>query len=418
MKKNKPTDNNTKRVIDAIALVVADTGCRPQDVSVRQVRDLVSDYCLKMVGGLNKVRNAHFPETEKDLKAITKMSSTISYTNKLEKKLGQKLVLEEDFQKALENLPAIKIKSFKSSKKAKIERALNIVLSDLHIGSDIHKEETGNLDFGKVEESRRLARITQEVLEYKPQYRNETKLNVLILGDVIQNQLHDPSDGAPLAEQTSRAIYLLTQSLAQMAASFPQVEVHFATGNHGRNTGRHHGRAVNQKWDSIETIIYYALKNSLRNNKNIRFNLPLTPYVSYEVFNHKIFATHGDSVLAPGYPGKMIKTGSLENQINRINASLLDNQEYSVFIVGHVHTGSITHLSNGAVMITNGPMVPVDEFAVSIGLLEGACGQYLFESVKGFPVGDSRFIRVSEKDDKNPELDKIIKPWIDFNEKN
>ena len=82
-----------------------------------------------------------------------------------------------------------------------------------------------------------------------------------------------------------------------------------------------------------------------------------------------------------------------------------------MFVVGHVHTASVTHLSNGAVMMTNGAMVPSDEYAVSIGLFENFCGQYMFESVKGYPVGDCRFIRVSKVDDQNKELDKIIKPF-------
>jgi hypothetical protein len=62
-------------------------------------------------------------------------------------------------------------------------------------------------------------------------------------------------------------------------------------------------------------------------------------------------------------------------------------------------------------MITNGALVPTDGYAASIGLLESNAGQMLFESVKDFPVGDTRFIRVSSKDDNNKELDKLIKPF-------
>ena len=197
----------------------------------------------------------------------------------------------------------------------------------------------------------------------------------MLLGDIIQNQLHDPRDGAPSAEQCGRAIHLLTQAIGQFSASFPSVEVFCNTGNHGRNTGRHHGRAVNQKWDSLETIVYYAIREACKNLKNVKFTIPKTPYVVYEVFGKKIFATHGDSVLNVGYPGKAINTGRLETQVNRFNASLSDKDEYSVLVVGHVHTASITHLSNGAVTITNGALVPVDEYAVSIGLMETTSGQ-------------------------------------------
>jgi hypothetical protein len=41
-------------------------------------------------------------------------------------------------------------------------------------------------------------------------------------------------------------------------------------------------------------------------------------------------------------------------------------------------------------------------------------GQWLFESVPGYAVGDMRFIRVGERDDKDATLDKLITPWRDF----
>lgn len=400
-----------KTIIDAIKSAAKEHEVRPQLVTKTMIFDKVNDWSLRKCGGLSGILKAHFPQEDKDLGSISKTKSQASYIQKLEKALGEKIISDEKSLKVFNSLTLPKFKEFKRKNNKKINRAVNLVLSDLHFGSDISKRETGGLDFGKVEEARRLARIVQEVIEYKPQYRNETELNVILLGDMIQNQLHDARDGAPMAEQVCRAIHLVSQALIHFSNHFPKVTIYCNTGNHGRNGVRHHKRAVNQKWDSLETIVYFALKDAFKNVKNIKFELPLTPYVTYEVFDKKIFATHGDTVLKPGYPGKAINVGSLENQINKINATLNDNAEYSVFIVGHVHTASTTHLANGAVMITNGALVPSDEFAVSIGLLENSCGQYLFESVPGFPVGDMRFIRVNSKDDKNKELDKIIQKF-------
>lgn len=374
----------------------------------------ISERQIRKYGGLAKIKSNFYPLDDKDLKTITQLNGKSAYTNKLEKQIGARLVLEEELTKAISKVPVCKIKAFKSKNKKKINRELTLVLSDLHFGSDLKKEETGSLDFGKTEEARRLAKVIKETIEYKEHYRNETAINVLIIGDIIENRLHDPTTGAPVAEQSARAIHLLTQALAQLSANFPKVKVLFATGNHGRNTARHHNRATNQKWDSIESIIYYAIKTALKNNKNIEFNFPLTPYATYEVFGKKMFVTHGDTVLNLGYPGSNVNTKSLENQINKINAGLPDQDEYAVFIGGHVHVGCMVYLSNGAVVITNGPLVPPNEYAVSIGLMECVCGQYLFESVPDYPVGDSRYIRVSLEDDKNKELDKIIQPWENF----
>lgn len=296
-------------------------------------------------------------------------------------------------------------------KSSKTDRVLNLVISDIHIGSDLNKAETGSHDYGPVQEARRMAAIVQEVINYKPQYRESTELEVLLLGDIIQNQLHDARDGAPLAEQACRAIHVLTQALQQLAANFKQVRVRCATGNHGRNTARHHDRATLQKWDSIETIIYYGLKKALEQQKNIEFHIPLTPYGTYEVFGQKILYTHGDTVLNPGYPGKSINVKGLETQLNSINAALPDANEVKVAVVGHVHTASLTYLANGSVMLTNGALIEPDQYAVSIGLTETQTGQYLFESVPGYAIGDARFIRVRDKQDKDKSLDSIITPW-------
>lgn len=288
---------------------------------------------------------------------------------------------------------------------------VNVILSDLHIGSDINGEETGYQSFGKTQEARRLAQITKQICSYKHQYRKNSRLVIHLIGDIIQGQLHDPRDGAAKAEQFARAVHILSQMFAHLSASFPQVDVHCATGNHGRDTARHKERAVHQKWDSVETDLYVALHYACTALKNVKFHIPKTPFCKIEVLGHKFFTTHGDTVLKPGNPGKHISMGSLENQINKINASLSDADEYSIFAVGHVHTPSMTFLDNGVVMVTNGCMVPVDQFAVSIGILESHCGQWIWETVKGQPMGDARLIKVGKKHDEDSSLDTIIQPW-------
>lgn len=308
-----------------------------------------------------------------------------------------------------------KIKPYNPPKsKSKLTRALNLTLSDLHFGADIKDEETGYLSYGKVEESRRFAAVIKQTIEYKQQYRKETELHVNLLGDIIQNKLHDPQDAAALSEQICRAIHLLSQGLALLAETFPKVYVHCAVGNHGRDLARHKERATSGKWDCVETVIYYSVKQALVDYKNVEFHIPKTPFVMYDVLGNKIFATHGDNVLNPGNPGKAINIGSLENQLNRINASFEDKNEVKVAIVGHTHCPSVSYLSCGAAMITNGCLCPVDQFAVSIGILENLAAQVLFESVAYYPMGDVRFIKVGKEHDTDKSLDFVIRPFTNI----
>lgn len=309
------------------------------------------------------------------------------------------------------------IKPYNPPKEKKnFKRAINLTLSDLHFGADIKSEETGYLTYGPIEESRRFAEVIKQTIDYKPHYRKETILCVNLIGDLIQHKLHDPQDAAPVSEQICRAIHLLSQGLAQLGENFPRVNVYCATGNHGRDLNRHRERATSGKWDSLETIIYYALKKSLANYTNIHFTIPKTPYILYNVFTHKVFATHGDNVIKVGNPGKNINIANIENQINKINASMNDTDEIKVAIVGHTHCASVSNLNSGTVLVTNGALPPVDQYTVSIGYLENRASQTIFEMTEEHPLGDVRFIRVGKNTDTNKQLDKIIKPYEGFNE--
>lgn len=300
--------------------------------------------------------------------------------------------------------------------KKPIKRAINLTLSDLHFGADIKDSETGYQTYGTKEESRRFAEIIKQTIDYKLQYRLETELIVNLAGDIIQHKLHDPQDAAPVSEQICRAIHLLSQGLAQLGENFPIIKVYCATGNHGRDLNRHRDRATSGKWDSVETVIYYALKKTLASYKNMEFIIPKTPYALYEVLGHKVFMTHGDNVIKSGNPGKSLNIASMENQINRINSTFKDLEEIRVCIVGHTHCASVSNLNSGAVMVTNGALPPVDQYTVSIGFLENRASQTLFEMTEEHPLGDIRFLRVGKKEDNNKELDKIIKPYEGFND--
>jgi predicted phosphodiesterase len=366
-------------------------------------------------GGFKVIHDAYFPPVP--TKASVEISRVKEHA-RLNRKLGAQAVREQFLAESIESFSERvfkgRIQPFSISRlvspQKKTQRVVNAVLSDLHFGADLRAEETGDA-YGKIEEARRAAAVFEQIMEYKIEHRSETELELLILGDIIQGQLHDPRDGAELAEQVCRAIHILSQGVAYLASGYKKVRVRCATGNHGRNKARHEDRATHQKWDSHETILYYSIKQACAALKNVEFFIPRTPFVTYEVFGQKVFATHGDTVINVSNPGAQIRVRAIENQVNRINASLNDRDEYSVFVLGHVHTGTITHLSNGSTVITNGALIPQDSFAVSIGLLETKCGQWIWESVPGFPVGDSRFIKVGREHDSNAKLDKIIQPW-------
>lgn len=307
----------------------------------------------------------------------------------------------------------IPVPKYQSRSKKSTERILNVLISDTHFGSMLRANEVC-VNYGPVEEARRLAQVTAQVADYKRQYRAETELFVHLAGDIIQGKLHDMQDGAPLAEQVASSLHILVQSLLFLASEFKKVTVRCTPGNHGRNTARHQERATTQKWDSIENILYYSIKSAMQQVPNVVIEIDYKPYYVYSAFDQYGFVTHGDTVLKPGNPGKNINVNNMRHQINEFNASLEGHKKVSLFAVGHVHTASIVHLANGATFMSNAPLVPPDGFAQSIGIFDSACGQWLWESVPGRILGDHRLVYVDKHTDKDASLDKIIKPFTGF----
>jgi hypothetical protein len=280
------------------------------------------------------------------------------------------------------------------------------MLSDLHMAADLNEAETGHR-FGPVEEARRLSAVVLQAADYKRHYRANTELYVHLLGDIIQGKLHDPEDAAPLTEQVERAVWNLSQALEFLAQEFKKVTVFCTPGNHGRRKDRHPDRAVNQKWDSMEQIIYTCLQFRAKNVKNLEVKTFRTPFYIYKAFDNKGFMTHGDTVLRPGFPGKSIAIESVRRQVNEINLK----EHCQLFGVGHVHTASNTRLPNKVVFLTNGCLLPADEFAQSIGIFDTTCCQQIWESVPGHIFGDRRDAIVDEDTDADKALDKIIRPY-------
>jgi len=324
-------------------------------------------------------------------------------------------LFREDLQASLSAIFRHKIvaKPYTPKKKKVTERALNLLLSDLHFGANLDPREVP-LRFGPHEEARRMAAVVAQTAEYKLQYRDETMLNIHLAGDIIEGELHDPRNVKPLAEQAAAAIHYLTQSIAHLATRFKAVNVYSTPGNHDRNISRHRERAISQKWDSIGNIIYFAIKTALASIPNISFEIQHAPYYLYDSFGRKGMVTHGDTVANVGYPGKTISIDTVTKVVNAHNGPVSEHERIGLLAIGHVHIGSCVRLPNRAVFISNGALVPPGPHALSLNSFDAACGQMLWESVPGHMVGDHRFLVVDEYTDREADLEKIVSPFKGF----
>jgi hypothetical protein len=290
-----------------------------------------------------------------------------------------------------------------------ISRKVNALFTDLHIGARLLPVENPE-PFAGLEEGRRLAHVTRELVEFKTQYRNHTSLNLLLNGDVIDGFLEHQQylmDNAPMAEMKLAFLHYFAQILALCAKHYPKVDVWCQPGNHGRDKVRHEGRATSWKWDGMEWELYKILEMMSCDLKNVTFHVPKAQVCIIPVFDQHILQTHGDTELKLSNPD----TGGaqIEKEINRVNASRIYGPKIDLLAFGHFHKPHVWAFKS-ATAVAGPALVPPNGHARSNGW-DTRCGQYIWESVPGFVWGDNRFVEVGPKQDKDETLDDIVKPF-------
>jgi len=192
------------------------------------------------------------------------------------------------------------------------------------------------------------------------------------------------------------------------SSHFKKVTVFCAPGNHGRDKARHHDRAINQKWDCHETDVYEMLAGAMSGaTKNVDVNVYTTAWYRWKAFDKTGYATHGDTHLNVGFPGKEINLGKIAPQVLSLN----NDHHSDLYLVGHVHVASDTLMNHNIVIVTNGCLVPSAEYSQANGFGETACAQQMWESVPGHIFGDHRRLEVGKKEDAREDLEKLIKPF-------
>jgi hypothetical protein len=213
-----------------------------------------------------------------------------------------------------------------------------------------------------------------------------------------------------LTTQFAGTLSVLTQGISYLASNFKNVRVVMTPGNHGRSMHKaDKGRGTTHKYDSYETQIFIAVREVLKAKcPNVTVEVPDSPFAIFEAQGHSYFVTHSDTVINVGNPGAALNMRAINNQINKLNASKLNNgKKFAGVICGHIHVPTVQLMEAGCMLILNGCLSGLDPYALSIGIFDSNPTQQLFEATKKHAVGDMRFIQVKSADD-NKELDKII----------
>lgn len=378
-----------------------------------------SEWEIRKAGGYAAVHSLLFPDVS-GLPAGAASKMVRSFTQKLSNRYGKELFLKDEFFANLkEVLKDTKIyihKPVKVSKSKKpLDRTIVVHFSDTHYGCNISSKEVDDLNnFNWVIAARRSAYLIDQAVKYKPHYRENTELVILINGDIIAGVIHDQEWGVDLlTTQFAGAISIFTQVISYAAQHFKKVRVVCTPGNHGRAMHKtNKDRATTHKWDSYESMIYISLREIIKGRlKNVEFEIPECPYAITTIQGHKFMITHGDTVINVGNPGRNLNMKSINEQINKANSQLIPGDEnFAAIVVGHVHVSTVQETDSGTMLLINGTLSGLDSYAHSLGIFSKNATQQIFEVVPGHAVGDMRMIRLKVADNME-EMDKIVKPF-------
>jgi predicted phosphodiesterase len=422
-------------IVREIERISGKLGLQPSQLGKAQFKELskISEWDLRKVGGYATLLSTYYPVPDKSLKDIQLLKERKSYVSKLEKKYGSWEVFSEQLTESLtKRLETMRVEPVILNEKATKEyiktvskrelhdstpRSICVALTDVHFGTHIDKEELGGKnEFNWNIAARRFGFIIEQLETYKMELRHLHEEVVFLLGgDLIGGIIHNQEgpDYDLITFQVNGALSYFIQAFEHIKAFYPKIRVVCQPGNHGRMMHKEDkGRALSQKYDSYENIIFFALAKYFEKDPKVSITVPKSPYAEVTVQGHRIYMTHGDGVFITGNPGKSINTEKIETQVHRINEEerSKNRQPFELFVFGHVHQAAHFQTNSGIQILINGSMIGTDSYAQGVGIMSNNPVQVMWEMNSKFSVGDSRWLFVAAADE-DKRLENIIKPY-------
>lgn len=379
----------------------------------------VSKHDLDAYGGFSKLRadaaHTHGIESHKKLAESRGVELRNSYVRKLERQRGTADYLSDKLLKGITDVfkshpISIPKSTVKLKKPDSPERMLTLLWSDLHFGLDVDSREVLNSEYNWRVAARRLALTCKQAVQFKPEHRDETSLQIVLNGDILAGVIHlSEANIKETQEQIWGATAILTHGIAFLRKYFGKINVLCLPGNHDRMTYRGHDRAVSQRWNSHAHSVFLGLKCWFQNTDGVTFDIPMAGMGTYEAPGGSlIFASHGDTEPTTSNVGKSFNVEQTTKSLLKMSAGAVFGKKVDVVLFGHWHQPSLFMLPDGTTCIINGCLIGSDPFAQNgVGFFNTMPAQVMFESVPGFPVGDFRVIQLRSAD-KDKSLDEII----------
>ena len=224
-------------VLNEILRVAEDTGIDPRLLRRKEFlpHTDVSKHDLEKYGGYGKLKAdaAHVGGVApfKDAPESRGVELRNNYVRGLERKVATGDYLSEKmlrgFKEIFENNPITIPEGKVELKKTKHKtRTLTLLWSDLHFGVDVDPREILSSEFNWVIATRRMAKLVQQAALWKPEHREETRLQIVLNGDILHGIIHlSEANIKEITEQIWGASAILTKAIGFLSQRFGSVDV-------------------------------------------------------------------------------------------------------------------------------------------------------------------------------------------------
>lgn len=249
-------------------------------------------------------------------------------------------------------------------KTAKAPGVPKVMISDVHYGENVRKEQIGGVNSFNIPIARqRLRAVFDGAIHLCRILSPEMNYPGIIMplgGDMISGNIHDELAATNDLNTMPTLLDLYKQlvpGIRLMADTFGNVFIPCVSGNHDRDTKKTWSKDRNHT--SFGWLLYQFLALAFDGDKRVVFYIPDGSDALYKVYNTRYLLTHGDQFRGgDGIIGPLGPITRGEQKKNARNAAV--GQDYDVMEFGHFHTRLLSARLRG-----NGSVKGYDEYAAA-----------------------------------------------------
>jgi hypothetical protein len=278
--------------------------CEKNDISAQFTQKSV----LQRLNSI-KEEEDNLRELIKKEQEIAKIKAERDWLKKKQKYIAETNNLQEmiitELRNTVKAAPLVSVPKISLPKdKHATKESCILELSDIHFDENIKLEETQGLGFyNSYVAARRIQQIIDSIIRITKKQLKGYVLNTLHifgLGDWVSGTIHEEllrAGQSNIINQSYGLAFILCQAFLELCQVFPEIIVHVMGGNHARLEKKPYFKEKYVNWD---TVVGNTLAILLKNQKNIRFNIPPSIIDTVEIENHTFLLMHGDTIRSYG----------------------------------------------------------------------------------------------------------------------